>query len=144
MPFNTEKCKLTAEGGFAVLLKNDTGGNSVKGTIVSPSTTDDDAFEIQSSAYDAFGVVYESGVADGSYCWVIIGGRAQVLLADSTAAVRGNWTKCSDTDGRAEVTTAPTGIGALSTAEHFKEIGHCIESKDAGTNVLAYVILHFN
>lgn len=29
-------------------------------------------------------------------------------------------------------------------AEHFKEIGHVMESKNAGTNVLVRCILHFN
>jgi len=27
---------------------------------------------------------------------------------------------------------------------HFREIGHCLESKEAGTDVLCKIALHFN
>jgi len=143
-PITGAKFRITAEGGYAVKLTNKTGAASVKGSVVTTGGTIDNSFILQSSEFEAAGIVYETGVADGAECWVVITGIAEVLLKDGTAATRGNWTKCADTDGRAEVTTAPSGIGALATSEHFREIGHCLESKDAGTNVLAKLVLHFN
>jgi hypothetical protein len=139
-----DKVKFTPEGGLAVLLTNKTGAASVKGTVVTTSTTQDNAFSTETAEFEAAGIVYDSGVADGAECWVVVSGIAEVLIKDGTAATRGFWTRCADTDGRAEPTAAPTGIGALDVAEHFKEIGHCLESKAAGTDVLAKVLLHFN
>jgi len=139
-----EKFKITPEGGYAIRLTNDTGAASVKGSVVTTGGTVDNSFVLQSAEFEAIGVAYEDGIADGSECWVVVSGIAEVLLKDGTAATRGYWAKCADTDGRALVTTPPTGIGALSTSEHFMEIGHCLTSKDAGTNVLAKIVLHFN
>jgi hypothetical protein len=139
-----ERAKFTPDGGLAVLLTNKTGAASVKGTVVTTGTVQDNSFALQAAEFEAAGIVYDSGVADGSECWVVVSGIAEVLMKDGTAATRGFWTRCADTDGRAESTAAPTGIGALDVAEHFKEIGHCLESKAAGTDVLAKVLLHFN
>lgn len=136
--------KFTAEGGLAIKLVNKTGSNSVKGTVVRTGTVNDTSFSVQTEEFEAIGIVYEDEIADGNDCFVVVSGIAEVLLKDGTAATRGYWVKCADTDGRAEVTTPPTGIGALSTSEHFKEIGHCIESKSSGTDVLAKIVLHFN
>lgn len=136
--------KFTAEGGLAIKLVNKTGSNSVKGTVIRAGTVVDNSFSLETEEFEAIGVVYDNGIADGNDCFVVVSGIAEVLLKDGTAATRGYWVKCADIDGRAEVTTPPTGIGALSTAEHFKEIGHCIESKSSGTNVLAKIVLHFN
>jgi hypothetical protein len=49
----------------------------------------------------------------------------------------------ADTDGRANVVANP-GSGLPATDLHFKECGHFIESKAAGTNVLAKAVIHFN
>ena len=139
-----EKFKTTPEGGYAIRLTNDTGAVSVKGSVVTAGATVDNSFKLQAAEFEAVGIVYEDGIADGSECWVVVGGIAEALLKDGTAATRGYWTRCADTDGRALVTTPPSGIGAIATSDHFKEIGHCLESKDAGTNVLAKLVLHFN
>ena len=56
----------------------------------------------------------------------------------------GYWVKAADDDGRAEVTTSPSGVGAMTANEHFREIGHCLETVADGTDVLAKVVLHFN
>lgn len=48
----------------------------------------------------------------------------------------------ADTDGRAIGTSNP-GSGLPGTDTHFKECGHFVESKSAGTNVLALACLHF-
>lgn len=132
-------------GGQMIALRNKTGAASVKGTVVSLSDTTDDSFKLQSSEFDAVGVVYESGIADGSECWVVISGKAQVLLTDGTASTRGYWVYADAVDGRANASVAiPAGGTIQELQNHFKEIGHCLESKTAGTNVLAKCVLHFN
>jgi hypothetical protein len=141
------KFKITAEGGYAVRLTNKTGASSVKGTLLCASDTTDNAVIIAPADCDnLFGVMYENGVADGSECWVIVGGIAQVLLKDGTASTRTYWARISvDTDGRADITSADVpGGGVVGLDEHKSEIGHCIESKTSGTDVLAYIIVHFN
>jgi hypothetical protein len=84
------------------------------------------------------GVMYDS-VAEGEECWVVVSGRAQVLLKDGVAGVRGYWLGTSDTVGRANCIVAPGLI-----LQHMQEIGHCMESVSSGTDVLCYAVLHFN
>ena len=139
-----ERFKITKEGGYAVRLINNTGASSVKGTLVSASGSIDEGFILQANEFDTIGVVYENNIPDGGMCWVVIAGITEVLIEDGTTATRSYWASASTVDGRALITTPPSGIGALSTSTHFKEIGHCIESKGSGTNVLAKVVLHFN
>ncbi len=138
--------KKTVEGGIAIRLTNKTGAASVRGTIVVASTGTDNAFSAAGVDSDMpIGIVYDVGVVDGSECWVVVYGIAQVLLKDATAATRGYWVKVSDTAGRADATTSvPPGgtVGALE--EHMQEVGHCIESKTSGTNVLSQCVIHFN
>lgn len=124
-----------------ISLTNKTGSSSVKGSVVSASDTTDLAFKLQSNEYDAIGIVLESGIADGQECKIVISGKAQVLLKDSTASARGQVLFSADTDGRAIASDIPTPPNADS---HFKEIGHCIESKGTGTNVLCWGVIHFN
>ena len=145
-PGGNDKCKWTAEGGLAISLTNKTGAASVKGMIVDASTTTDDAFGIEGADdLNPIGVVYEAGVADGSECWVVVQGIAEVLLKDSTASTKGYWVKVSDAAGRADATNAAPPGGTVQALEiHMQEIGHCIESKTAGTDVLAKIVMHFN
>lgn len=134
----------TADGGIAVQMINKTGATSVKGAIVDLHSLDN-AFQLSSEEFDTIGAIYEAGIADGSLCWVTITGKAKVLIEDATASTAGYWVYSSATAGRANATLAlPAGgtIGALEN--HMKEIGHCMESKSAGTDVLALINLHFN
>lgn len=136
---STPKVKFTAEGGLAVKLTNKTGSASVKGTVVRASTSTDNAFGLSGvSGDEAIGVVYESSIADASECWVVVSGIAEVLLKDGTACTHGDWAGVSDTSGRAYAATEPA-----SSTGHDVEIGHFIESKGSGTNVLAKLVLHF-
>ena len=137
----TDKFMMTPEGGFAILLQNRTNLVSVKGTIVRAS----DGFDLGVSGTptdsdEPIGVIYNSGVPEGSMVWVVISGIAEVLLKDGTFSTQGNWVYCSDVIGRADASNAdPLGV-----PQHWREIGHCLESKGAGTDVLAKVVLHFN
>lgn len=145
--FYTKKSMVTPDGGVAVRLTNKTGSASVKGSLVEASSSVDNAFSLSGADdVDPIGVVYEDGIADGSECWVVIFGRAQILLQDSTAATRGYWVRTSTTTGgRADATlTAPPGAGIPEHDIHFKEVGHCLESVTAGTDKLCWIMMHFN
>lgn len=134
----------TPEGGFAIRLLNDTGANSIKGTLVEASTAQDNAFSLSSlSDYDCMGVVYENGIAPGQWCWIVVSGRAQVKLENNVGATHGNWVRTSATAvGRADATAA-TPPAADPT--HFAEVGHCLETvAGSATGVLAWVMIHFN
>jgi hypothetical protein len=133
---------VTEYGGIAIRLINKTGAASVKGTLVEADTAVDMAFAVAAvDALDVIGVVYEDGVADGDEAWVVIYGIAEVLLKDSTASTRHYWVQSSDVAGRADATNAAPPGAVLA---HFQEIGHCLESKIAGTNVLCKIAMHFN
>ena len=140
-------CILTKEGGFAVQMKNKTGAVSKKGTLVASSSAVDNAFiACPADVPTAIGVVYNDGSADGEDCYIVISGIADVLIEDSTASVHGNWVVVGGTtDGRADATaTLPPG-GLLADHDvHFGEIGHCLESKSSGTDVMARCLIHFN
>jgi len=134
----------TGERGMLVKMINRTGGASVKGTLVACSTAADKEVIKQANEYDTVGVVQEAGVAEGSEMWVwMTGSVCQVLFKDTVAATRGNILLAGDTDGRA-IDTANPGGGLPGTDTHFKECGHVMETKSAGTNVLVLAILHFN
>jgi hypothetical protein len=139
---NPARIRFTDEGGIALRMTNKTGGASVKGTVVTvyDGGAVNNAVQLtEGDAIDPVGVMYDSGIADGSECWIVIAGRAQVLLKDGDAGVRGYWLGTSDTAGRAECKAAPGLI-----LEHMQEIGHCMESASSGTDVLVYGVLHFN
>jgi hypothetical protein len=132
---------VTGEYGLQQKLTNRTGAATVKGTLVEASTSYDMAFAVNDANGDhPIGVVYEAGVANGSDAWVwSVGAICQVLLVNSTAATRGYWAQAGSVAGRADITNANP-----NSSTHWGEIGHCLESKTAGTNVLAKITLHFN
>ena len=131
------KVEFTQEGGLAVKLINKTGAPTVKGTIVSPSTTVNDAVIISPlSGTEPCGVIYDKGIADGLECWVVIGGVAQILMQNATSATAGQWCGISPTAGRAYTATSP------SDNTRDRQIGHILNTVTGGTNVLADVIVH--
>lgn len=134
---------VTAERGILYKVTNRTGHASIKGEVVGPSTSADGEVILNDSGFDPIGVVQEAGVAEGSEMWVWgCGSICQVMMKDSTAAVRGQVMLADDVDGRAYCVAVPSSNPVV--AEHFRELGHCLQSKDAGTNVLTLCVLHFN
>jgi hypothetical protein len=134
----------TGERGVQVKIINRTGHTSVKGELVSCSTTADKEAILQANEYDTIGVVDEAGVAEASEMWIWMPGSiCQVLYKDSTASTHGNILIASATDGRAEDIANPGG-GLPGTDTHFKECGHVLETKVGGTNVLVLAAIHFN
>ena len=131
----------TGEFGFLVKYRNGTGAATVKGTVVSTSTSANNEFVPQANRYDAVGVVAVGGVENGSDCWLWRHGSVcQVLFENSVAAVRGYLAICSATDGRATNIDVPA-VSPVE-AEHFMELGHVAESHAGGTDVL--ILIHFH
>lgn len=140
--------RFTPEGGLAILLMNKTGVNSVKGTVIYAGTVEEESYIIAPAGGDsAIGIVYESGVIDGDFGWVVVSGMAMVLLEDNTTSERGYWARTSTTQaGRADITNPdpPSGGIILELDEHMEEIGHCLQDITAGTDKLSKIVLHFN
>lgn len=134
-----------SEGGMAIQLLNKSGGNSVKGEVVSNSAGTANAVEkIIVNEPDPIGVFYESGVADGALAWIVIAGIADVYFIGNTTL--GNYARGFVTGdagyvtGQALADTVPTA--PFATDKHFYEIGHVLEARvGAG---LAKCVLHFN
>jgi hypothetical protein len=134
------KFKFTAEGGIAIRLINKTGSNSVKGTVVIADPTNDFSYILSpTSGINPIGVVYENGIPDGNYTWVVIVGIAQVLIENGSGVISGSWAGTSNTvAGRAYSSISPP-----AAPTHDQELGHYIETKIAGTDVLASAVLHY-
>lgn len=136
----SDLCKFTPEGGFAIKILNKTGAPSVKGQVVAASTAT--ANSVMTSPIDGdmpIGIMYETGVADASLCWVVISGIAEVLFKDTVAPILGGVIYSSSVAGRVDIAAT---VPAATT--HFRECGHCHEVKAGGTGVLAKCNLHFN
>lgn len=132
----------TAIGGFAVKMTNKTGVASVAGKVVECSGAVDDAVALSDADGDhSIGVFLDSGIADGSETWIVVGGVADVLYEDGESSTRDQWVFMSGTAGFAQDQAATPG----HAADHWKEIGHCCETVTyVDTPILARCILHFN
>jgi len=129
--------QMTSLGGYCVQMTNGTGSNSIKGTVVRQYASEDDKFAVCETSNQAkwFGVVAESGVANGDPCWVVIFGIAEVLLRDTTAAYAGRFAVASSaTDGRIESNSS-------ADADESINLGVCVNSVTAGTDKLCKVLL---
>jgi len=136
--FEGAKIKTTAEGGLAVKLTNKTGAASIKGTIVGVDSAAGNAFDL--TAIDAnynLGVVYESGVADGAECWVVVIGIAEVLMKND--ATLGQQCRIPLSTDTGEVAGYAMADAQAATASVYK-IGDILETKTADT--LCKVLLH--
>ena len=129
----------TPDGGIYQTFINQTG-ESVKGTIVMQSATDDNTVVIAAAGSPlAIGVIYEGGIANGSPVKVVVYGKAQVLLRVGETVTPGQWCVLSSvTDGQMETGNI---AGALLVSEYAKGIGISLEDKSSG---LAWVQLQFN
>jgi hypothetical protein len=137
---------LTRDGGIAIWLINKTGSASVRGKLVTPGVNPSSVQAVTAGVPNAIGAFLDSGVADGQPARVVISGVAWVLFADGQAPTVGYWVGSSDAvAGRARAQALPPGSGLPDeVAAHNAEIGHCIDTVAAGTDVLARVVLHFN
>ncbi len=129
-----------------VKLINKSGNPSVRGELVTASTTTDNAVMLTDvDEAQLIGVFDENGVVDGDFAWIVIYGIAYVMLKDATLGTHGNWVKTSDVIGRADATLLePPSGGIIPLDEHMQEVGHCLESVGAGTDVLCKIMMHLN
>jgi hypothetical protein len=134
----------TNERGLLVKIENRTGQTSVKGKLISASTSGDNAAILQANEYDTFGVIQEAGITEGNEMFVWVNGSiCQVMFKDGVKATRGEICIAADTDGRADRIINPGG-GLPGVDTHFKECGHILQTVEAGTDILALVTIHFN
>jgi hypothetical protein len=136
---------LTPEGGLAVWMTNKTGAPSVYGNLVTSGSAAGSVVLVTAGVPNTIGVIYTPGIADGGQVLVVVSGIADVLVVDSTAVVVGYWAGSSETvNGRAELRSSLPDNSGTGITIHNREIGHVISAADAGTDVLARVVLHFN
>lgn len=134
-----ESISFTPEGGLAIRLINKTGSTTVRGEVVKAGSAFNGFIQAPANEDMPIGVVYDDGVAADAPCRIVVAGRAQVLMKDSTATTVGYVLYVSATAGRADVSaTVP------SATTHWRELGHCLESAASGTNKLCWAVLHFN
>lgn len=142
----TPKVKLTSTGGLAIMLTNKTGAASVKGEVVHPSATVNNAVvKIVVDDPDPIGVFLDSGVADGAEAWVVVSGIADVYFIGNTTSghfARGFLTADGESYVTGQALSEPLPASPFSDAKHFYEIGHVIEARTGAG--LAKVVLHFN
>ena len=137
--------EITAEGGLAVWVINDTGAPSFKGAVLEASSAVANAMKLLSiDDADPLSICYDGGVANGDWMRVVFSGKAEVFYVGSTTLhYFGRNTVAADTGaeaGKAIAETVPTP--PFSTDKHFMEIGHLLEARvGAG---LALTMLHFN
>jgi hypothetical protein len=139
------KATFNVDGGFMIKLTNKTGGVSVKGTVVRSGRNLNNSFEkVTDGIPDTIGIVYENGIADGSECWVVISGIADVYFVNST--VRGYLARTFITSEIGYVTgqalSEQVPSSPFASDKHFCEIGHIIETRTGAG--LAKTVLHFN
>ena len=130
----------TPNGGVYQTFTNQTGGDSVQGTIVMQSATYDNAVDIATAGSPlALGIIYEDNIANGSPVKVVVYGKAQVLLRVGQSVTRGQWCVLSNTaNGRMEEGSI---TGTLLVSEYAKGIGISLEDNSSG---LTWVQLQFN
>ena len=129
------------EGGLLVRMLNSSGGTLLKGkTVRADAGTNDGMILAATSDEMAIGVVYQDILA-GVYGWIVVAGIAEVLIDTAGALTPGFWVGCStSTTGECSAQAASPG----STVQHFREIGHTIQSRAGGATTRVRCIIHFN
>lgn len=137
----------TAEGGYAITMVNKTGASSMKGALVTAGGgVDFGAVLVPADVPNCVGMIYTPGVPNNGTMLVVIMGIAEVLFQDGMAPNVGWWVASAQAvAGRAMTAALPPGPDLPSQIDqHNAEIGHCLETKAAGTDVIARCVLHFN
>ena len=131
--------------GNDIMLINATAAPSVKGQVITTSTTVAGGYRaVPLDIPIPVGIVAESGVPVGIPTRIITNGIADVLFVGSTTMNNFARTMLTADAGAAEglaiAETSPTT--PFATDKHFMEIGHVSETRTGAG--LAKVILHFN
>jgi hypothetical protein len=144
-PYFAYDVYLTAEGGVAVYLTNQTGANTVKGQVVIAATNNPNAFVLCTNQFDIIGIVYSNGIANGSRCFVVVAGIADVLLQSNTWVTNGNWVYAT-TNSRANGSLQyPDGGYNIFSIDYFKSIGYSLQITNSTNtdNATVRVLLKF-
>lgn len=136
----------TGEYGFQEKMLNKTGGASVKGYLLFPSSgTDLGVDHGGTDDPDPIAVCYEAGVADASEMWCWTHGLVEVYAAAAVTRgyiIRSVATGDSDTTaGRMTPEAMPTP--PFATDNHFQEVAHAAKASGGAGLVLAW-FLHAN
>lgn len=124
-------------GGLLIQTINKTGATSIYGTVVDVATGMDNAVSLSpASGQTPIGVMYSSSISNLATCWIVISGKADILLATGITASAGDWLGVSTVAGYASASNSPP-----VDARHDYEIGHCIKAASAGG--LTRGIIHF-
>ena len=125
---------ITELGGIFVKMLNQTGFPTIKGTVLSIGSIPNSVSVCIGSEEKAIAIAYDSGVTNGAMCKAVICGIADVLLEDGKGCVAGYCAELSKAqNGRVD-----------GSASVNKDCGYMLESKTAGTNVLAKMLIHFD
>lgn len=126
---------LTKDGGYATRFI--TGENLVTGEIVHVGSTNGQVVKNAIDADDPIGIVFESA-NQNSEVWVVHSGVAYVLPNAADTPTRAYVLYSSNTTaGRANQNN-----GIPGTTQHWREIGHWIESCAQG--VICRALIHWN
>ena len=136
------KCRMTAEGGFAILMTADEAiavGN-VCASIQGGTANRVKKCPISGNENDMpIGVAYTTAAGAGSTFWMVVSGRVGVLPDAGVTAAQGYI-----------ITTSSTTAGLVAQAAmapaattHFKEIGHFLTT-GSGNGAITDAIVHFN
>jgi len=143
--FPTVGIALTPCGGFARAFTNKTGARTVRGQLVTTGSAANSVINTSAGVPNAIGAIWTVGADDGTACYVVISGVADILFADGQAPTVGYWVGSSDAvDGRARAAASLPDNSGAGVTMHNHEIGHCIQTVAAGTDVVARAVLHFN
>ncbi len=131
------KARITPEGGYAILVLNNTGVTINKGAVVKASTLTDDAVVLTAlSDQDPVGIVYEN-ILTGQTGWLVVAGFAEVFVDNAGAVTREQWVGVSTvTPGQCTASTIPPLI-----SDHLREIGHTVRARTGPGLVMC--IIHF-
>jgi hypothetical protein len=137
---NPGRMRFTSEGGLAVRVFNNTGVTLLKGYVVKADSANDDAVVLTATSDpDPIGIVYED-IDTASWGWVVILGIADGYLDNAGAVTREQWVGVSTANaGQMTASGIPTGTG-----DHFRECGHTLRARGAGSTDLVRMIIHFN
>lgn len=144
MSLYTEKCKLTPEGGFAVLLTTASTGTFLKGNLMHINATGQIALATTGDP-DPVGILYEDS-GNSVSAWVVISGIADVRFSKTTVigqVARGFVSGDTQYIAGCAMTQDVAGI---TQTQHNYEIGHCLEAVTIsdGQTALAKCVVHFN
>lgn len=143
-PLGNSEIKLTPEGGLAIRLINDTGAASIKGYVVQASSAIDNGFKYTIGGIpNPIGIVYDDGVANGKFVWIVVSGIADVYYSGNvTRNTFGRVPTAGEALPDGVAVNEPFPIPPFATDKHFQECAHSIESRTGAG--LAKSTLHFN